>query len=195
MKLQLAFTTSIIALFLSAPAWADAVVVIGDGPERMCYVAAKTGIDSQAGLDHCTLALDNGLILHDRAATFVNRGIIEHKLGRNNAAMEDFDTCLRLIPDQPDAFINRGVVKLSQGNALEALDDIQKGIALGPSEPAVAYFDRAIVYEKMAVGAERQAYLQKAYADYQRAVKEAPEFAAASAALARFRVVPRTRAS
>lgn len=195
MKLQLAFTTSIIALFLSAPAWADAVVVIGDGPERMCYVAAKTGIDSQAGLDHCTLALDNGLILHDRAATFVNRGIIEHKLGRNNAAMEDFDTCLRLIPDQPDAFINRGVVKLSQGNALEALDDIQKGISLGPSEPAVAYFDRAIVYEKMAVGAERQANLQKAYADYQRAVKEAPEFAAASAALARFRVVPRASAS
>jgi tetratricopeptide (TPR) repeat protein len=100
-----------------------------------------------------------------------------------------------MIPDQSDAFINRGVVKLSQGNALEALDDIQKGITLGPSEPALAYFDRGIVYEKLAVGAERQAYLQKAYADYQRAVKEAPEFTAASDALARFRIIPKARAS
>ena len=45
------------------------------------------------------------------------------------------------------------------------------------------------------VGAERQAYLQKAYADYQRAVKEAPEFTAASDALARFRIIPKARAS
>lgn len=195
MRLQLAFAASMISLFLTAPAWADAVVVIGDGPERMCYLAAKTGVDAMAGIDHCNLALENGLIQHDRAATFVNRGVIEHKLGRNNAAMDDFNACLALIPDQPDAFINRGVVKLSQNNTLEALDDIQKGITLGPSEPALAYFDRAIVYEKLAVGAERQAYLQKAYADYQRAVKEAPEFTAASEALARFRIVPRARAS
>jgi tetratricopeptide (TPR) repeat protein len=195
MKLQLAFAASILSLFLTAPAWADAVVVMGDGPERMCYVAAKTGMDPMRGLDHCNLALENGLAQHDRAATFVNRGVIEHKLGRNNAALDDFEACLAMIPDQPDAFINRGVVKLSQGSALEALDDIQKGIALGPSEPALAYYDRAIAYEKLAVGAERQAYLQKAYADYQRAVKEAPEFAAASEALARFRVIPRARAS
>jgi tetratricopeptide (TPR) repeat protein len=195
MKLQLTFTTAIVVLFFSAPAWADAVVVIGDGPERMCYIAAKTGVDPMAGLDHCNLALENGLVPHDRAATFVNRGVIEHKLGRNNAALDDFNACLAMIPDQSDAFINRGVVKLSQGNALEALDDIQKGITLGPSEPALAYFDRGIVYEKLAVGAERQAYLQKAYADYQRAVKEAPEFTAASDALARFRIIPKARAS
>jgi tetratricopeptide (TPR) repeat protein len=195
MKLQLVFAASLISLFLTAPAWADAVVVIGDGPERMCYLAAKTGVDPLRGLDHCNLALENGLAQHDRAATFVNRGVIEHKLGRNNAAMDDFDSCLAMVPDHPDALINRGVVKLSQGNAMEALDDIQKGITLGPSEPALAYYDRAIAYEKLAVGAERQAYLQKAYADYQRAVKEAPEFTAATEALARFRVVPKARAS
>lgn len=194
MRLQLTFAASMISLFLTVPAWADAVVVIGDGPERMCYLAARSGADAWAGIDHCNVALENGLIVHDRAATYVNRGILQHKLGRNNAAMEDFEACLALIPDQPDAFINRGVVKLSQGNALEALDDIQKGITLGPSEPALAYFDRAIAYEKLAVGAERQAYLQKAYADYQRAVKEAPDFTAASDALARFRFVPKAKA-
>ena len=199
MKAQLATVATLASLFLAGPAFADAVVVIGDGPERMCYLSAKTGIDSQEGLDHCNLALANGLIMHDRAATFVNRGVIEHKLGRISAAMDDYDSCLRLIPDQPDAFINRGVAWMTQGKFDAALADIEKGITLEPSEPALGYFDRAIAYEKLSgtvpEGLQRQDFLQKAYADYMRAAKEAPGFTAASNALARFRVVPRTKAS
>ena len=185
MKLQLAVAAALTTFFVSAPAWADAVVVLGDGPERMCYLSAKTGIDSQSGLDHCNVALEtSALIIHDRAATLVNRGVIEHRIGRISAAMTDFDDCLRLIPDQPDAFINRGVAKITQGHFSEALTDIQKGISLGPAEPALAYFDRAIAYEKLGRIAD-------AYYDYQRALKEAPTFTAASNALARFRVVPK----
>jgi tetratricopeptide (TPR) repeat protein len=201
MKVQLAVAATLAAMFLASPAFADAVVVIGDGPERMCYLSAKTGIDSQRGIDHCNMALENtALILHDRAATLVNRGVIEHKLGRNEAAMNDYNDCLRLVPDQPDAFINRGVAWMTENKYDLALADIEKGIALGPSEPALAYFDRAIAFENLGravpEGNQRQAYLQKAYADYQAALKEAPGFTAASNALARFRVVPsRVRAS
>jgi tetratricopeptide (TPR) repeat protein len=199
MKAQLATAATLAAMFLASPAFADAVVVIGDGPERMCYLSAKTGIDSQAGLDHCNVALEGALIQHDRAATYVNRGVIEHKLGRFDAAMADYNECLRMMPEQPDAYINRGVTWMTEGKFDAALADIEKGIALGPTEPALAYFDRAIAYEKMGgavpEGAERQAFLQKAYADYQRATKEAPGFTAASNALARFRVVPKTKAS
>lgn len=188
MKAQMALAATLAALFLAGPARADAVVVLGDGPERACYLSAKTGIDLTQGLDHCNLALNNPLIVHDRAATFVNRGVIEHKLGRVDAAMDDFNECLRLVPDQPDAFLNRGVAKITQGHYAEALEDIQKGISLGPSEPALAYFDRAIAYEKLGRIAD-------AYYDYQRALKEAPGFTAASNALARFRVVPKSKAS
>lgn len=199
MKTQLAAAATLAAMFLASPAFADAVVVIGDGPERMCYLAAKTGIDSQDGLEHCNAALNTPLIQHDRAATYVNRGVIEHKLGRIDAAMADYNECLRMIPDQPDAYINRGVAWLTQNKFDAALADIEKGITLGPSEPALAYFDRAIVYEKLGSavpeGAQRQDYLQKAYADYQRAMKEAPGFTAASNALARFRIVPKAKAS
>jgi tetratricopeptide (TPR) repeat protein len=198
MKVQLAAVLA--AMFLAGPAFADAMVVIGDGPERMCYLSAKTGVDPMRGIDHCNLALEStALILHDRAATLVNRGVIEHKLGRDEAAMDDYNACLRLMPDQADAYINRGVVLMAQNKYDDALADIEKGIALGPSEPALAYFDRAIAFEHMAGGMpdgdRRQTYLQKAYADYQLALKEAPSFTAASAALARFRVVPKTRAS
>jgi tetratricopeptide (TPR) repeat protein len=198
MRLSLALAAAVAATCLAGPAFADAVVVIGDGPERLCYLSAKTGIDLNAGLEHCNLAMDNGLVLHDRAATFVNRGVIEHKLGRVISAMDDFNACLRLMPDQPDAFLNRGVAKITLGQYDDALTDIQKGIDLGPSEPALAYFDRAIAYEKMAGApanaAQRQDLLLKAYNDYQRAAKEAPGFTAASNALSRFRVVTRSGA-
>ena len=199
MKMQLAAAATLATFFLAGPAFADAVITIGDGPERMCYLSAKAGIDLQNGLDTCNSALNTPLIQHDRAATFVNRGVIEHKMGRTSAAMADYNECLRMLPDQPDAFINRGVAWMTVGQLDSALADVDKGISLNPSEPALAYFDRAIVYEKIAAsfpeGNQRQANLQKAYADYQRAAKEAPEFTAASNALARFKVVPRTRAS
>jgi len=199
MKVQLAAAATLAALFLAGPAFADAVVVLGDGPERMCYFSAKTGLDSMGGLDHCNAALNTPLVQHDRAATYVNRGVIEHKLGRIDAAMADYNECLRMIPDQPDAYINRGVAWMSENKYDMALADIEKGIALGPSEPALALFDRAIAYEHLAAavpeGTQRQAYLQKAYADYQLAAQQAPGFTAASNALARFRVVPKTRNS
>jgi tetratricopeptide (TPR) repeat protein len=188
MKWQMAAAATLATLFLAGPACADAVVVLGDGPERMCYLSAKTGIDPQEGLDHCNVALNNPLIMHDRAATFVNRGVIEDKMGRIDAAVEDFETCLRLIPDQPDAFVNRGVARISQGRFTEALEDLQKGISLGPAEPALAYYDRGIAYEKLGRIAD-------AYYDYQRALKAAPGFTAASNALARFRIVSRPKPS
>lgn len=199
MRAQLAAAASLAAIFLATPAFADAVVVLGDGPERMCYLSAKTGIDSLEGLDHCNVALEGALIQHDRAATYVNRGVIEHKLGRIDAAMADYNECLRMIPDQPDAYINRGVAYMTENKLDLALADIEKGISLNPSEPALAYFDRAIAYEKLSIAtanaAQKQAYLQKAYTDYQHAVQVAPQFTAATNALARFRVVPKAKAS
>ncbi len=199
MKLQLAAAATLATFFLAGPASAQVVQTVGDGPERMCYLSAKTAIDLPRGLDTCNSALNTPLIQHDRGATFVNRGVIEHKMGRTSAAMADFNECLRMIPDQPDAYINRGITQMTMGSLDAALADVEKGISLGPSEPALAYFDRGIVYEKIAIsfpeGAQRQANLQKALADYQRAAKEAPEFTAASNALARFRTIPKARAS
>ncbi len=63
--------------------------------------------------------------------------------------------------------------------------DIQKGIDLGPSEMALAYFNRAIAYEKLG-------RISDAYFDYQRSLKAAPNFIAAANALSRFKVTPRT---
>jgi tetratricopeptide (TPR) repeat protein len=186
MKRSLAFAAALAAVsFSSSLAFADALVVVGEGPERHCFQAAKTGLDLIAGVGHCNLALNNPLIIEDRVATFVNRGVILHKLNRIESAMNDFNLALRINPEQADAWLNRGVAKLSLKDYADALVDIQKGIDLGPSEPAVAYFNRAIAYEKLN-------RISDAYYDYQRALKAAPGWAAAASALARFRVTPRT---
>ncbi len=177
------FTLASIPLTISA-AFANAMVVVGEGPERACYQAARTGLDSIAGVGHCNLALLNPLIVADRVATLVNRGVILHKLQRIQSAMDDFNAALRILPDQADAHINRGVAYLTLSRFDEAMADIQRGIALGPSEPALAYYNRAIAHERMGQIAE-------AYYDYQRALKEAPGFTPAANALSRFVVKPR----
>ena len=81
MKHHLAFAAMFAALsFASSAAHADALVVVGEGPERACYQAAKTGLDSLSGLGHCNMALNNqALIIPDRVATLVNRGVILHQ--------------------------------------------------------------------------------------------------------------------
>jgi tetratricopeptide (TPR) repeat protein len=185
-KLAMAVIAAAISVASSA-AYADAVVVIGEGPERSCYLSAKTGLDSIAGLAHCNAALNNSALINsDRVATLVNRGVIYHKLERVGPAMDDFNAALHMNPDQADAWLNRGVAKITLTQYADALTDIQKGIDLGPSEPALAYFDRAIAHEKLGRIAD-------AYYDYQRALKEAPGFTAAANALSRFRVTTRPR--
>lgn len=150
MKRQLAFAAALaIVTFSTSVAYADALVVVGEGPERHCFQAAKTGLDPLAGLGHCNMALNNPLIIEDRVATFVNRGVILHRLNRIESAMNDFNLALRINPEQADAWLNRGVAELSMQQYNVALADIQKGIDFGPSEPAVAYFNRAIAYEKL----------------------------------------------
>jgi len=186
LRFALALSGALAGLSITATAsYANsAMVVLGEGPERACYLAAKVGTDSIAGIGHCNIALGNPLIVSDRVATLVNRGVILHKLQRTQSAMDDFNTALRIMPEQADAHINRGVARLTLNDTDAALADIQRGIELGPSEPALAYFNRAITFERMGRIAE-------AYYDYQRALKEAPGFTAASAALSRFTVRPR----
>jgi tetratricopeptide (TPR) repeat protein len=186
MKHQIAFAAMFAALAFASPAaHADALVVIGDGPEKYCYQSAKTGLDSLAGIGHCNIALTTPLIAADKIATLVNRGVILHQIGRTQPALDDFNAALRMNPEQADAYLNRGVAKITLGQYADALADIQKGIDLGPSEMALAYYDRAIAHERLG-------NIREAYFDYQRALKTAPNFVAAQTALSRFKVTPRT---
>lgn len=159
-----------------------AVSVFGDGSARQCYVAAETGRITHDAIVVCNEALDGSLSVSDRAATFVNRGVIELAQMRINAAQDDFNAGLRINPDLAEGYVDRGATLIGQKRYADAIKDINKGLALGAKLPQVAYYDRAIANEALG-------NVKAAYDDYHQALAVAPDFTMASDELKRFKVV------
>ena len=154
-----------IALCISSGAGA-AITVLGPGP-----AAAR-----------CTFALDTALTLTDRAATYVNRGVLKLSAHQNEGALADINSGIQIAPNLGDAYIDRGATSIALGHYEEALADLNKGLSLGPHRPQIALYDRAIVYE-------HNGDIRSAYEDYRKALDLAPDFAPAAEELKRFRVV------
>lgn len=159
-----------------------AVTVIGPGPAQECFRIAEYGGDAHEGIARCTFALTSALSSTDRAATFVNRGVLKLGLHQNEQALADINSGISIAPELGDAYVDRGAVSIALGQYDSALEDLNKGIALGPHRPQVAYYDRAIVHEQ-------RGDIRAAYFDYKKALEIAPDFAPAADELKRFRVV------
>jgi tetratricopeptide (TPR) repeat protein len=159
-----------------------AVTVLGPGPAQECFRIAEYGGDVHEGIARCSFALNTALSTVDRAATFVNRGVLKLSLHQSEQALADINTGISIAPDLGDAYVDRGAVGIALGRYDDALADLNKGIALGPHRPQVAYYDRAIIYEQ-------QGDIRSAYYDYKKALEIAPDFAPAAEELKRFRVV------
>jgi len=156
-------------VFSAAPAMA-AVTVLGSGPAQTCYDIAENGGDYAEGISQCTNALDDmTLSVRDRAATFVNRGVLH--LGRHElaAGFKDIDSGIALDPMLADGYIDRGAASIALGHYDDALADLNKGITLGPTRPYVAYYDRAIVER-------HNDDVRSAYYDLRKALELKPDF-------------------
>ncbi len=180
-KIPGAAVLGVVCLFAFGSADA-AVTVLGSGPAQECFHAAEYGGEPNDGINRCTSALDMILTPTDRAATFVNRGVLRLALHQNDRALLDIDSGIAIAPDLGDAYIDRGAVSIALGRYEDALADLNKGIDLGPHRPQVAYYDRAIVFEQ-------QGDIRSAYNDYKKALEAAPDFEPAQRELKRFRVV------
>jgi tetratricopeptide (TPR) repeat protein len=165
-----------------------AVTVIGSGPAQLCYDGAENGNDPGEYLYYCTTALGGVLSTHDRAATFINRGVLRLALNETNPALDDFNSGLAIDPDLGEGYIDRGASLIEKKQYGEAIISIDKGIALGAKRPALAYYDRAIADEGIGD-------IPSAYRDYQQALVAQPGFAMASDELKRFKVVRKTDGS
>ena len=159
-----------------------AVTVIGPGPANLCYEAADSGRASREGLMFCNEALAGILTTSDRAATFINRGVLELNLAKINAAQDDFNAGIAIDPDLAEGYVDRGATLIAQKRYADAIKDINKVIALVAKQPHIAYFDRAIADEALG-------NLQAAYDDYRQALTLAPNFTLASDELKRFKVI------
>ena len=174
---------SLVAPAASAGA-ASAAAVIGTGFARSCFDAATRQRSLREALRLCDSALlDDALAVRDRAATLVNRGIINMQARKFDAALADYDAAIKLSPETAEAWINKGIALVQIGNRdAEAVALLTEGIARSPQQPAVAYYSRAIAYEGL--GRPRQAY-----EDYSRAALLDPEWTEPAEQLQRFKVV------
>lgn len=170
-----------IALCLSSGAGA-AITVLGPGPAEDCFHYAEFGGNARDGIARCTFALDTALTRTDRAATYVNRGVLKLSLHENDAALADINSGIEIAPSLGDAYVDRGAASIALGHYDDALADLNKGLSLGPHRPQIAYYDRAIIYE-------HNGDIRSAYEDYKKALDIAPDFGPAAEELKRFRVV------
>ena len=154
---SLILAAGVAALTLPMSAATASVLTMGGPLAQSCYIAAEGSDPRASAIDGCTRALtEEGLLASDRAATYVNRGIVHMVGGHDQAADADFDSALAIDASLSDAYLNKGFLRLREGKGQEALPLLQKGIDAGPRRQALAYFARGVAYEQ--AGDYRSAY-------------------------------------
>jgi tetratricopeptide (TPR) repeat protein len=171
---------------LAALAGEASAASFGSSYARGCFEAAESGRSLKEGLRVCGNALnDEALSLEHRAATLVNRGIVQMQADKLAAAVADFDEAIRLQPQVAEAYVNKAIaLQRMGGRADEAVQLLSEGLERNPIRPEIAYYQRAVAYEDL--GRVRQAY-----EDYSRAAALAPEWRDPVEQLQRFQTVRR----
>lgn len=156
-------------------------MVLGNSAAATCYKLAKAKDASSSALATCDSAFEDVLSSHDRAATYVNRGVLRFHAGNIDGAINDYKAAAALEPQLAEIYVNWGVATLHQEHGAEAVELISKGLDLSPSEPALAYYSRAVAYEL-------SGQVTAAYKDYKKAAELAPRWDAPADQLSRFTV-------
>jgi tetratricopeptide (TPR) repeat protein len=95
-------------------------------------------------LSDLTTAID----LHPQfPAALAERGLVCVELGEHSQALLDYDKAIEIDPTYAITHINKGSLLAIQERWQDALQHLSTGIALKPTPEA--YFNRAIVYEKL----------------------------------------------
>jgi tetratricopeptide (TPR) repeat protein len=184
MKAFILFTAVTFGIAVSGSAQA-AVLTLGGPLSTLCYQSALVADGRSSALEGCTRALDEeALSTPDRAATYVNRGIVLMSGGRLREADTDFDAALKLRPGLADGWLNKGFLRLRTGNGRAALPLIQKGIDAGAANQALAIFARGVAHEQMGE-------FGPAYADLKNAQRLAPGWSMPAEYLANYRISQR----
>jgi tetratricopeptide (TPR) repeat protein len=180
---SLTLAAGVAALILPLAGANSAVFSVGGPLSLLCYKAALTQDDRASELQGCSRALDEeALTSVERAATLVNRGIIEMARNQDLAADADFDAALTLNPNLPDAWLNKGFLRIRKGDGRDALPFLQQGIERKPDRQALAIFARGVAYEEMG-------QYRSAYADLTRAHQLEPRWSLPSEYLSHYRVI------
>jgi lipoprotein NlpI len=172
------------ALAAAGPSRAG-MIILGSGEAEACSKAALAERSDLESILQCDAALQGEeLNAHDRAGTFINRGVMRLRRQEFELARADFDAAIALAPRVGEAYVNRGAAFVGEKRFQAGLDDINNALRLGVKEPEKAYFNRALAYEGL--DDEKSAYL-----DFQQALTLKPGWELPEHELLRFTVSKR----
>ena len=164
---------------------AGAILTLGGPLSHLCYKSAQAGDGRSSEIEGCTRALqEESLSAPDRAATYVNRGIVLMNAGHFSEADADFDSALSLRSNLPDGWLNKAFLRIRQGDGRAAMSFIGKAMDAGAPDGALVTFARGVAHEQLGE-------LDLAYADLSRAREMAPGWDLPRSYLASYR--PRQR--
>lgn len=147
MKLKLMIAAAATALV--AEAASAQVFVIGKGLGGECYQKTKNEYTNfRAAEEVCTRALREQAMTRDnRAATFVNRGVLRMREGQYDEALSDYAKAIDLRPELGAAYLNKGAAHIYQRDFDLALAALNRAIDLESPDLFAAYYNRAIARE------------------------------------------------
>jgi tetratricopeptide (TPR) repeat protein len=163
---------------------AQSATIFGDDPDALrCYDNASYGVEMEGTtlgeLLPCTRALaGDRLDIRDKAATYVNRGILSALLEDHETAMRDYDAAMRLHPSYGAIYVNRGNIFFLRKSYDEAIAEYTKALDADMSTYQVAYLNRGMTYEMLG-------RFKEAGNDYRRALEISPDWGQAVSKLAR----------
>ena len=105
------------------------------------------------------------------AETYLTWGNTKYDLGDYKGAIADYDSAIRLKPDDATAYNNRGIAKDDLGQYFAAIADYDTAIRLKPDH-ATAYYNRGIAKDDLG-------QYFAAIADYDTAIRLKPDHATA----------------
>jgi len=171
-----------VAVFSSASAQ---VFVIGNGLGAECYESTKqSSVSYNRANDTCTRALrEETMTRENRAATYVNRGVLHMRNGKHAEALSDYNDAIELRPDLGAAYLNQGASYIYQRNFMSAIAPLDRAIQLNSADLFAAYYNRGIARENTGD-------VPGAYSDFKKALELKPEWDLAMRQLERFVVTP-----
>lgn len=171
------------AMALAAETASAQVFVIGNGLGGECYQRTKNKFSNFRDVEEvCTRALrEQAMTRNNRAATYVNRGVLRMREGKYDESLEDYSSALKLRPELGAAYLNKGAAHIYQKDFASALAPLDRAIELDSADLFAAYYNRAIAKENTGDVAG-------AYYDFQKSLELKPGWELAERQLTRFKI-------
>ncbi len=161
----------------SIGAQAQSITVLGTNDAYRCYESAQYSARSLSGsssdLVECNDAIREGrLNRRDKAATYINRGIIRVNMGDVVRAEQDYLSALDISDRSPETFLNLGNLQYMMQDYSSAISDYDHAETLGLAQQHVLFLNRGMAY--MRIG-----QFDLAEADYLKALEVRPDWVTA----------------